>query len=496
MDRLEQMTDLARLRRIAQGETIGLDTTRLEQDFLTFSRYAQRSALTVCLPQLYTLQGSQRRMVSDALAALGRPSSSTPTALDISGAVENALSEVVYSQALSPQAPSSGAQSAEEFIFVSLQQLTADHISTSRSYLNPLLECVYSQGAQLLRDFSIHEAVIGKVACMRGDLDLREAHLFPKQFTPGPFSLRVTLETPKDTISRFVLLHKTLEDILKNPKSSMLDDKAMQQINVRALELRSLLGSLSRYAVPDNTSFQVATNTCVIRTPDYTLFYLYLPHEKCNVAVAFGKSPFTEGKTPRDLLVLRGEEHEHTLHKLIECGLYDPSPAVLEARIASLTALYNGMVRGTKRELGEEYPDVEYLIEELRKAENHFRQVVNKEIRTRYVLQLLPALLEFMVCPSTDDPTVHELLPRVSWNRVVRTYHNAERFIERFRQTDETGRKDLLSQITSHTILSNQQNNDVNVWLYKNYRQFCTGAGVQFDVFQSGKQPQEIDGRK
>jgi len=85
-----------------------------------------------------------------------------------------------------------------------------------------------------------------------------------------------------------------------------------------------------------------------------------------------------------------------------------------------------------------------------------------------------------MVYPSSDDPIIHELLPRISWNSSMRFYHNTTKFIEDFQKAGDDEKKDMLGKISSSINFNNQQNNDVNVWLYSQYREFCEKCGIEF----------------
>jgi len=42
----------------------------------------------------------------------------------------------------------------------------------------------------------------------------------------------------------------------------------------------------------------------------------------------------------------------------------------------------------------------------------------------------------------------------------------------------------MLRELQSNIMFGNQQNNNVNVWLYQNHRDFCENAGVKFQLLE------------
>ncbi|MBM3199429.1 hypothetical protein FJZ53_00730 [Candidatus Woesearchaeota archaeon] len=463
MTKLEDLLELDRLRRIVEKNSGRMDTPQLEKEFLEFSAYSPKRALTVRLPKLYTLREGHAKRVADALASVNTPADRIPGAIDISGCF-------------------SYDSTTEAVVFLSLQQVEADHYSSSRSCLNPLIEKIYMDGCSLIRDFSIHEALVGKVVCKRGDLDLREVGLFPNKFITGPYSLVADLDTPAKTVKKFSDLHKDLAKMKSSPKECLLNPIKVQETSSKAAELRNMLGALSRYESPESQAFKAATNSCVIRTKSNTLFYLYSLNHNRNIMVYFGDAPFKPGNEPKELLVLMGKDHQHTLPMLLELGVFDTSETILAQRIKDFTEAYENATRGSGKNLSEGYPNFEHLMEGLKNVDAYFKEVVNPEVRRKYVATIDPEILEFAVCPASNEPVVHELLPRLSWNKTLRNYSNTGKFIFLYNQADDSKRKEMLTSIASNIIFSNQQNNDVNVWLYNNHRQFCTDSGIEFCI--------------
>ncbi len=450
--------DIYLLKRIARQARGALDTTKLEQDFLDFSSYMPEKTLLVELPRLYKLKGKEREHFSEVLSLL-EIKADVPEAVDFSGSFD-------YSSM------------SDAIAFVSLQQLNADHYSSSRSYLNLLLQEIYSNGAQIIKDFAIHEGVCSKVTCRRGGLDLREAHLFPERFIPGPYLLEVELETPKGVIKRFMELGELLEQFKKSPQEHILNPEKVQKAVSETTALRKDLGSLSRYDQPKTQTFDANTNSCIIRNENNTLFYLYSPEQKRNILVYFGESPFPE-EEPRNLVIMKGDEHHHTLAQLVEFGIFKPSDNILEMRIADLAYMRDSMIRDKTKGNGL---DIQKLIDSLEIAQEYFSETLNPEMRRSYVTRLSPELIEFMVYPAIDDPIIHELLPRVSWNKTVRSYHDTRNFIVQFEKANKKEKRAMLKEVQSNLMFCNQQNNNVNVWLYQNHKELCSGQGLKFEV--------------
>lgn len=463
MTKLDELKELYRLSQLARRGDTSINTTTLEDNFMAFSSYSPRRVLTVELPSMYELQGDEHQHVAAALASLGATNVALPGRVDFSGCFEN-----------SPL--------ADSLIFFSLQQAEADHCRGFRSYLDPLLLEVYTNGTKLIRDFALHEAVVGKVKAARGSLDLQEINLFPERFTNGKYGLSVVLDTPTKTVEKFMKLHGSLEKFKANPKQSILDPKFVEKTTNKAIKLRRLLGSLSRYERPEEKSFAVYVDSCVVRTDDNKSFHLYAENSRKNVMVYFGEDPFSETSQPRELIVLDGNQYHHTLRKLTELGFYEASSAILEQRISDLRHLYDDAARGKGRALNGSYSDFSSLIRELEKVETHFKSVINPQRRTKFALKQPAELLEFIVYPTTEDPIIHELLPRISWNKAIREYHNTDKFTADFLEGDTEKRQEMLRMATSNVVFSNQQNNDVNVWLYKNHKDFCVHQGVRFEV--------------
>ncbi len=473
LSRLRELQRLTRVKEAVDSSQGKRDTSLLERDFLSFAGYVPHRSLTVHLPQLYALDAEQHTQLQQSFIAIRKEMSILPNAIDISGS----------SDPLEP---------ASHVVILSPNQLNADHITSLNSYLNPLLEKVYSDAALLLRDFTIHESIIGTVQMKRGDLLLSEAHIFPERFLPGPYTLSTLLDTPTGTIRKFREISSAFAIEKKNDSEKnnglnnklqklLLDKEKLTKITSLALNLRKKIGSLSRYTCPENQEISVETNTCIVRTLEGTNYYLYIPDQHKNIVISFRKDEF-KSKSHQHLLELNGKSYENTLAKLVELGVYEPSSAVLDDRISHLEHLYEQASRGAGTSLREEHTEFMSLLDSLKSARTYFQEVVNKEKRKEYASRISPELLEFMICPKIDEPLVHELLPRLSWNRTIRTYHNVRKFIHFFNQGDTSKKKEMLHNLFANMIFQHQQNNTVNTYLYEHYKQFCVDEGVQFKM--------------
>ncbi|GEM_PF-4240886 len=457
-DIIDELTEIHRLRQLARGEG-PVSVRALEAEYIGFSGRIPDRALAVRLPRLYELHGDESTHLELALKALGITATEVPAAVDISGAFGTEIGAAV--------------------IFLSMQQLDADHHSYSRSRLNPLIQAAYANGSRLISDFSIHEAIMGRVECMRGDLRLDEVHLFPQRFQPGAYQLSVTLDTPKRTITELMGLEKALESIEASPKL-LLERGRVMAVAEKAVQLRTSLGSLSRYQAPEQNTFTAETNSYTLKAGEATLYYLYSPSQRQNIVVVFGQSPFREA--PREIMVLDGQDAQQTLKGLLERGVFGVSVPVLEQRIAGLEAAYESLVRAEGIETQSHYPNFSSLVSELSRIKERLSSISSESARRQYALRLPADMLEFIVYPDTRDPVVHELLPRLSQNRAVRAYNDTERFMAMFEGADAQGRASMLRGVQQNILFRDQQNNDVNVQLYQRHRQFCEDVGVKFEV--------------
>ena len=467
MVRYDYLKALYELGKIAQGEN-GIDKSKLEEDFLRFSVYSPGRILQVRSPNVYLLEGEERKNFSKVIRTIGIQSpDSIPevAAIGISGDFE----------ALSSQ------QVNDYIIVASLQQVNADHYSDRRSYLNPLLQVIFQEGAKLIQNFSIHEAVFGKVKAKRGHLVLADISLFPEQFSAGPYSLELELDTPTKTIEEFRNFHQILEQIISDPKRNILDPKMIEEVTERGLQLRRKIGSLSRYEIPTERVFKVETNSCLLEDHQNASYYLYHPELKKNVVVYFGVPPLPCERKPRALTLLQGDAQEHTLAELVKLNFLNPSLAVLKSRIEDLDQLYQQTYR-SRQEEEKETRQLRQLIHQLQKVGKDLAGINNPAMRTDYALRLPHEMLEFLVYPSSEDPVIHHLLSRLSWNKSIRDYHHTEAFKLRFTEADQVQRSKLIREVKTNLIFRTQQNEEVNLWLYQYHQPFCQSQGIEFQV--------------
>ncbi len=458
---LEVRKKLIHLKHALEGRTGKLNTTRLERDFLAFSEHNPKTALKVIIPKLYKVDVEEISLMQEALDALGIKNEKQHEFVDISGSFnDTSITDNVI-------------------LFSTTQIDKADHYFTTNSYLNPLLEKIYTDGAKLITDFSIHEAICGLVTCKRGDLDLREAHIFPERFKKGPYVLSVELDTPDKTIKKYTELTKTLDEFMQNPKRNMLDPKRIEAMTTKAVELRKKLGALSRYRAPETQKLEAQTDAYIFLDKKCMIYYIYSP-KKENIAVFFGENPFTEA--PPALTLLNGDEHQNTLAKLVAMGIFDLSASVLEQKLDSFDNAYETISKQLRMNLNGQYPEFNDLTKKLREAKTYLERVINPELILAYSEKIMPELLEFMVCPSTRNPVIHELLLKLSWNETIREYHDTEKFIKQFSAATEEEKGKMLKEVAANILFNNQQNNNVNLWLYNNAQQFCKDAGINFEV--------------
>jgi hypothetical protein len=466
--RLFDLVDLQRLKRIANRRVTTHDIKQLEKDFLAFSQVMPETKLSVRLPKLLKLEESESKKIREILDHVEQEKTPTPSFIDFSGAFSYVTSGLL--------------------VFTTTQQINADHYSSNRSYLDPLLEKICTDGINLLTDITINDVLYGQVNCSRGNLDLDEITIFPEKFRNGPYLMKVSLDTVSGNVNKFIQLGDLLENFSEDPKTSLLDFDKVKKTTGLAMSLRESLGSLSRYELPRSQEFKVEVDTYRIRTNDTTLFYLYSAEEKKNILVHFGKSPFQEGQEPKNLLIFDGDDYQHTLVELMNLGFFVPSLPVLEKRIEDLEELYNNAARTDGKSLLTAHRDYQGFLGTLQKTKDYFGYVFNENAQLNHLKKSAPEIAEFVLYPKNDDPLIHELLPRLSWNKSLRKYHNTSTFISQFEKSDDDSRLAVLSELSSSIMFSNQENNDVNVWLYQNYQELCSKVGIGFDVVDNGKQ--------
>jgi hypothetical protein len=448
MTTLQELRDLHLLKRIMERKRGRMNTNALEREFLGFSVPEERT-LVVDRKRLYSLTGDDRAHFEDAMRALKIPGTA-PTSTDISGAVI-------------------GSARHDAMIFVGLQQVEADHLHPARTYLTPLLQSIFVDGFELLKEFTLTEALCGTVTAHRGKLPLSDIPVFPERFVPGPYTLDVVLDTPSRTVEGYAQCAAMLAELPQRVRDTAFIDR----LTALSLSLRDRIGALSRYHVHPN-AFSAETSAVV----SGSTYYLYAPKKSQNVCVHFGQNPFTT--IPEQLMVLNGNDPTNTLQELVRLGIYEPSPSVLEERHTDLQRSYEHTARARGRPIAEEFPQSTALLKKLEDVQRHMRQVINSDIRREYAASLDPSLLEFLLYPSTDDPVVHELLPRLSWNATVREYHDSDNFITTFQNADDTQRHGYVTTLLENVRFRNQQNPTVNRWLYAHHQALCEDAGVQF----------------
>jgi hypothetical protein len=179
------------------------------------------------------------------------------------------------------------------------------------------------------------------------------------------------------------------------------------------------------------------------------------------------------------MTVLDGGEAQHTLAALVEAGLYAPSNAIINQRLEPLKRVYRDAT--TKEHSASSY-DMGRLIDMLQHVADRFTYVRNKDMQRHFALQEPAELLEFIVTPTIDEWALHKLLPMLSWNASVRGYHDTRAFINAYEEATEGQKGMMLQQVSSNLLFQNQQNTDVNVWLYRRHKEQVEDQGIVFDV--------------
>jgi hypothetical protein len=460
---LEKYQDLWRLRQIARDGSSD-ELSDLEKVFLSFSEHTNGGSLVVKRPKLFHLGDEQKSNLKDALHGFGITLESVPSSVDITGAFDITT------------------LGTDKIIIVSPQQFLQDHYSNIRSYLNPLIEQVYSEAASLLSDFTLHEAISGQVKIRRGCLDLKDVKFFPERFSKGPYQMTVRLDTAKSTIEDLAKLYGSFEKFSIDPKLSLLDKNLIDDAVSKATALRKRLGALSRYALPETTELNAETDYCILQEEEATLVYLYCKKSDENLLVCFGKPSIGPDAAPSSLKVLNGHEHQDTLLTLVRNGIFEVNENILDDRLKILKRTYDQVIRTGAAEHKENYAKIAQLIRCLDDAKRYFKEVINPEMRSSYISKSMPEALEFMLCPRTEDPILYELLPRLSWNGIIRGYHQTDIFTKVFGSASDKEKADMVHKISKNMIFSNYQNYTVNNWLYENHQELCRKEGIRFEI--------------
>ncbi len=454
---LAELRKLRELKELAATQRGELSISQLEQEFLRLAELCKPSSLEVKNPSLYPLPGIEQVHVREALKSRGIESN--PDFIDATGDF--------------PEAPD------DLMIIVSPTQVESEFLDEKREFLLPLLQNVFIEGYDLISGFGIHEALVGNIKLTRDGLNLREAHIFPRRFTRGPYNLSVTLDSPHHTVQRYTTLTDNLEKLVKEPKKRVLDPAFFTRISKESFALRERLGLLSRYSVPSGNSYEAVSNSVYLENCS-DLFYLYVPEKNQNYVVHFGKNPFNI--IPSELHVIDGRDGEVALSTLLRAGVYDVSSDILDSRIESMEKVQEEATRKSQTALGAAQFQYNKLLRSLKDASREVKNLRNTEIRRDWAARLDPAVLEFMLYPTTDDPIARQLIPRLSWDPVIREYHDTKGFKDKFLNSKDDLRVELVQDIVQHMRFANHQNNMVNRWLYQEHRELCESSGIIFSV--------------
>jgi hypothetical protein len=277
-------------------------------------------------------------------------------------------------------------------------------------------------------------------------------------------------------------LERMLAEFEKDPEACLKTEEKVIAVTSKALELRSRMNSLSRYEIPKTNIFSEQVNSCLLENGKNSSFYLYNPEQKKNVLVYFGEYPIKNKNAPLDLTVLNGADKQTVLANLLVFDFYKVSSATLTQKLETLNRITESAARIRGKADEDEHYNLKKLLERLNADKRILDQMISAESQKNFALGQPAEILEFMVCPTTSDPVVHDLLSHLSWNNSLRVYHNTPEFKESFTKADAKARASMLGEIIGGLNFTNQQNNDINVWLYNNYKDFCISKGVEFSL--------------
>jgi hypothetical protein len=362
MSRLDYVKDLKRLRQIASArKRPDIDRAPLECPLQADNAAA---ALEIDARAGYALQG---REAENYLAATGAAAS--PDDIDDSGGCL-------------------GEHNFERIVIVSPRH-RGGKLTRERSPLRPLVDQLYQQGARLLEDFAMHEALCGDLVAHRGQLPITALARFPRRFTTGPYRLSVTLETSAGTVSRFGSLMRDLDVLTQNLRSQapdpsvLLDLEQTDALASAATTLRRRIGALSRYRRPEMASFEIDATSCVVRSDSGVWYLLYSVEHDRNVLVYFGEAPFVG--VPNGWLAVDGERQPDVLATLLQYGFVAPAPAaLLDRRLRAIEALAQNVVEPPRSPAEQRVLEVLSELDRLREGlstDSQRRQYLQREAR-------------------------------------------------------------------------------------------------------------------
>jgi hypothetical protein len=294
----------------------------------------------------------------------------------------------------------------------------------------------------------------------------------------------VELHTSNNTLDKICELDKLGKELKRNPEKNISDPKFLKKIVDLSTNLREVIGPPARYSVPKKKSIESNVNSCIVDYHGTKVYFLYEPQTNENVAVYFGRDIFNSGR-PRNLIVLNGEEYQDTLSRLLSLEMFKYSKNILNKKITVMRRMRDKAMRvSDDGKIDETYVN---FLDSLESAESELSKIKNQSYLKKRLLSVEPELVEFMIYPAKEDPVVHELMNKLSWNSSLRRYHNTSLFISDFENADDEEKKYMLNEVQSNLLFNNQQNNDVNLWLYSTHHDFCDENKIKFNLINDDK---------
>jgi hypothetical protein len=213
-----------------------------------------------------------------------------------------------------------------------------------------------------------------------------------------------------------------------------------------------------------NTSFpqrfETGTHIVVQQRNDTDVYFLY--HDRKNLAVFFGASPFAA--KPPGLSTLNGNKPEQALQTLVNNGFFEISRSLAEAHADRL------------HEQAASNPSLKPVAESLAAFARSLPLDLAPSDNRRYAGRINPETLELALRPAIDATPDWMLLRRLSPRRAVRRYFHLPSLQTDLAEDPEAA----LADVRLAAALLADQNYEANCWLFDHHQALCESHGLSF----------------
>jgi hypothetical protein len=461
MSEFSQLGLLQRLRQRQLGSAQQEKTSPLERIFLEHAALSPENTLYVTQPHWFALSDDKRSHWNQARERLSLPKQDAPVISLLGAPVLDGACE----------------EAADAVIILSAEQSNASLGCRENAFILPALAELYAQRAQLIREFTIREPLVGTITYRLGDtpLDkLADPHAHPK---PGSYNATIGLETPHGSVSALRAFANELAAMVEDPEAlAILDPLTFGSLLERGTALRQRLGALGRYSAKNHGPVTTTLPSIVTRVNGTQ--YHFATADK-NIILYDGENPYPALLENDGFALASIADADECIELLVRAELLTPSEPVLRERGALIDSLAQRL----------EQQGVDPLaVEELRRGQadlNRLSYAVRTQSPQRAIATIqnqAPALLEYALVPAVDDVTLHLVLPRLYTRPGLGSYHSTNKFISEFSAQSTEERLNTLRAISSQTHFYHEQNPDANRWLKTYHADECAAANIKFEA--------------